>query len=121
MKKTLVVTLMVAIAFGTAVGIVMAYSPHQLHGAVVQIWGSGPNEAIIDISGEINETDDEAFFQMTPAKGGFATDSAGTGRAEIIINRPLITNDDASAWLKGSGGGEVRVDEVGGVVIKLGT
>ena len=113
---------MVAIAIGTGVGIAAAYTTHEIWGTQIGVWG-GRNWAFFDTDGNMNENDDEVIFYLNPTYGGLVTDLYGQARAEIVVERTGTTPStyQASARIKGSGGGEVRADESGDVIITLGS
>ena len=135
MKNTLAITFMLTIAFGSGVSIAMAYSVHGIDdptksfGETVGIWWDGPNEAILDVDGcylggAMGEILNEIYLCVTETEGGLASDAPGTNRAEIMLDRAgtgtSSADDEASAWMKGSGGGEVRADETGDVIFTIG-
>ena len=120
MKRLIKLTLMVAIAIGTGVGIAMAYTTHQINGTNVVIRGTFANEGIFDVDGDTNISN-EIILYMSPNFSGLTSDNASVARAEILIQRDSSTDDDADAWIRGSGGGEVRADRNGDVIITLGS
>ena len=118
MKRALKLALMVAIAMGAGIGVTMAVSNHDINNPTVKFRTGVENWAFLDVNTDSN-IEDEVVMHLSLTRGEFATNKGAEPRSQIAVER-LGTGDDAKAWLKGSGGGEVRADEKGNVIILLG-
>jgi hypothetical protein len=95
-----------------------AYSWKIATNAETYIWGGDVHTVVIDPSGQTSGYSNKSFFYTDYYPGyswaGMTTDPATENRAEVWVRREENgSNDNASAWMRGSGGAEVRASYTG--------